>query len=149
MNKKSILLTGIGDRIGGVESFATLILSDLGDKYDFSILAATDKKIAKEDFFSKKCNKIFYLKNIFGPEHFFSRFKVMDNFFKKNKFDVVHINANTLNSYYIAKGARNNNIPVVYHLHNAMPSGLNFLKKSLIIFIAKITRLKLKKNEWY
>lgn len=145
MPKKQILLTGIGDKIGGVESFSTLIIDGMKDDYDFSIFAATDKKIAKENYFKENCKNIFYLKNIFGMKHFFSRFKVMDKFFQENKFDVVHINANTLNAYYIAKEARKNNISVIYHIHNSSPSGFSFLKKKITIIIAHVIRKKLRR----
>lgn len=142
--KKKILLTGIGENMGGIESFATTILDNFSEKYDFSILAATTHTIAKEDYFEQKCKKIFYLPQIFGLRNVIKRPKIIRSFFKHNKFDIVHINATTLNAFYIAQEANRQGSKVVYHIHNFSPSGYRFLPRLLTKILTPYSRFKLK-----
>lgn len=121
---KKILYTGVGHEIGGVERLVKFFASNFNSKYEIHILAACKSNIAYESFFSSNNIKIHYLNNIFGLNSVLQRKKIIENFLNKNQFDIIHINANSLNTVYIAEAAQKvgcNNI--IYHIHNLKPSG--------------------------
>lgn len=142
--KKKILLTGIGSKMGGVESFATTIINGLKNEYDFSLLAATRSDIANEEYFKNLGIKIFHLENIFGIKHAVTRTNTMYNFLKQQNFDIVHINATTLNAVYIAKAARRLNLRVIYHVHNAAPSGYSLLARILTKMLSPYYQMRMR-----
>ncbi|WP_461240814.1 glycosyltransferase [Paucilactobacillus sp. N302-9] len=143
--KKRILLTGVGDKIGGIESFVSLILKNLHDDFDFSILAATENHVAKEDLFHKYNIKVYYVNNIFGMKNVLNRKETMIKFLQMNKFDIIHINATTLNTEFIAEAADCLNIPSVYHVHNASPSGHSKLSKLITSIMSIFFKRRLNK----
>lgn len=120
---KRILLTGVGSEYGGVETFVQQIVQHLGSNYCFSILAATNKKVARESFFKSRGVEVYYLKDIFGITNAFKRYQIVNEFLASHSFDIIHINSNSLNSAYMAKAAFKNNIKVIYQVHNVAPSG--------------------------
>jgi len=141
---KKILMTGIGDKMGGIESFATIIVEGLHDQYDFSFLAATKQKVARQDYFESIGVSVYHLKNIFGIKNAFTRTERIYEFLKENQFDTIHINATTLNAIYMIKAARKLNINVIYHIHNISPSGYGFFAKSITKFLAAYYRFRMR-----
>lgn len=143
--KKKILLTGMGDRLGGIESFATVVVEGLMGKYEFSLLAATEKKIAKQDYFEKKGITVFHLKNIFGLKNAISRKKIFSDFLKEHDFDIIHINATTMNAVYMAEAASKLKIDIIYQIHNTAPSGYSVLARLLTKTLRNYYRFKIKR----
>lgn len=129
--------------MGGVESFASLITESLEAEYSFSFLAATTDHIAKEDFFKDLGIEVYYLKNIFGIKNALRRKGIIKKFLKENDFDIIHINATTLNATYIAQIANNLGIKVIYHIHNTAPSGYGIVARLLTKYLSTLFRHRL------
>lgn len=120
---KRILLTGLGDKLGGTESFLKVLVDGLSKEYQFSILAATNAPYVMQDFFESRQIEVHQLEGIFGIKSVFQRGRILDSFFSEHQFDIVHINANTINAVYIAKAATRAGCRVIFQIHNAQPSG--------------------------
>lgn len=128
---KKILLTGLGDKLGGTESFLRVLVDGLGGEYEFSVLAATNRQFAMADFLASHHVPVYQLHGIFGLKSALRRGKVLDRFFANHSFDLVHVNANTINAAYIARAAVRAGIHVVFQIHNAAPSGYSALAQLL------------------
>ena len=130
--------------MGGIESFATVIVEGLRDQYDFSFLAATKQRVARQDYFESIGVSIYHLKNIFGIKNAFTRTRRIYEFLKENQFDTIHINATTLNAIYMIKAAKKLNINVIYHIHNTSPSGYGFFAKSITKLLVAYYRFRMR-----
>ncbi|SON73810.1 glycosyltransferase [Latilactobacillus sakei] len=140
--KKKVLLTGMGNNLGGTESFVHTVIEHLTENCEFSILSIVPiEDVAYLEFLKRNNIQIFYLNNIFGIKNVLKRKKIIEVFLKKNKFDIIHINATTLNTTYMAKAAAELGIKVIYQVHNLKPSGYSSLAKLL----TKVIKLK---NIW-
>lgn len=128
---KKVLLTGLGDKLGGTESFIRVLVEGLAEEYDFSVLAATNQQYAMADFFRARHVSVYQLHGIFGLKSTLSRGKILEKFFQEHHFDVVHVNANTINAAYIARAAVDAGIKVIFQIHNATPSGYSGLARIL------------------
>lgn len=143
---KKILLTGLGDRLGGTESFLRVLIQGLRDDYDFSILAATTKPYALKAFLDRNNVSVYQLDNIFGLKHVLTRQKTLEAFFTAHHFDIVHVNANTLNATYIARAAEKSGAKVVFQIHNAQASGYSRLARILTVLNRPRQRAYLSKS---
>ncbi|WP_179395687.1 glycosyltransferase [Lacticaseibacillus absianus] len=139
---KKVLLTGLGDKLGGTESFLRVLITALSQEYDFSILAATSGDYAMKSFLSDRKISVYQLGNIFGLKNVLRRGAVLDAFFSEHHFDIVHINATTLNATYIAKAATRSGARVIFQIHNAQPSGYSALARLL-------TQVNKPAQRWY
>lgn len=143
---KKILYTGVGHEIGGVELLVKQIVAKNLKKYEIHILAATDQQVAFEKYFLDNDVRIHYLKNIFGLKSALRRKFILRNFFDSEQFDIIHINANSLNASYMAKIATNVGCKkIIYHVHNVEPSGQKFLIKLLTKLLMGFNRKRLRK----
>lgn len=142
---KKILLTGVGANMGGIETFVHTLVKELHNKANFVVLAASKTEVAEADFFKKYDVKVVYLKNIFGFKSILKRPRIIESFLLKEKFDIVHINATSLNAAYIAKRADKLGIKVIYQVHNYSPSGYGVVARNLTTLLAKNNRATLKK----
>ncbi|MGY4789719.1 glycosyltransferase [Pediococcus pentosaceus] len=142
---KKILLTGVGANMGGTETFVQTLVKELHHNANFVVLAASKTEVAEADFFKKYNVRVVYLKNIFGFKSILKRPRIIESFLLKEKFDIVHINATSLNAAYIAKKADKLGVKVIYQVHNYSPSGYGVVAKSLTTLLAKNNRSILKK----
>ena len=105
---------------GGTEAvvlnyFANIDKSQI--MFDFLVIWG-EKKGFYEDFLLSKGCKIFKMKN--PPNKFSAHGKELKDFFKSNKYDIVHSHAMSALRYRVAKAAKKNGVnTVIYHSHNS------------------------------
>lgn len=105
---------------GGTEAvvlnyFANIDKSQI--MFDFLVIWG-EKKGFYEDFLLSKGCKIFKMKN--PPNKFSAHGKELKDFFKSNKYDIVHIHAMSALRYRVAKAAKKNGVnTVIYHSHSS------------------------------
>lgn len=117
---------------GGTEAVVLNYFSNMEkDKiaYDFLVIWG-EKKGFYEDFLISKGCKIFKMKN--PPSKFFAHGKELKEFFKREKYDVVHIHAMSALRYRVAKAAKKSGVKtVIYHSHSSSNEKHLFFHKLL------------------
>ena len=115
---------------GGTEKFIFNNLKELEKEnmFSFSILVLGNYEEKLKMQLEDSGIKVF-LKDKIQFENSLHLLKELTNFFKEEKFDIVHTHINYANSY-ISKAAKNAKIPlVISHAHSIVKSNNNFLKK--------------------
>ena len=107
---------------GGIQIFLMNVLRNIDrNKIKFTFLIHQEEKGLYEDEIEKLGCKIHRIKGIRELGHFGYN-KELDNFFNKNKFDIVHSHYNQISSS-ILKSAKKNGMEVrVAHSHTAYPN---------------------------
>lgn len=91
MNKIKVLQVGMTSGVGGVESFMVNILENIDkNKFDIEFLMHQEPNEKYNEIFKKNNTKIHYINGI--KNGIFNYLKSIKNFYKKNKYDVVHLN---------------------------------------------------------
>lgn len=114
--KKKVLLVGLTNGVGGVETFIINIIKYIDyQKFDVECLVHQDIDITyQEDLKNVKINKIIGIKK--NPLKFI---KDVINFYKNNQYDIVHLNECTsLFFIYVFPVLFNKKINFIVHSHN-------------------------------
>ncbi|GKT02773.1 glycosyltransferase [Furfurilactobacillus entadae] len=143
---KKVLLTGMGHQLGGTESFIDTLIDNNKDNIEWAILSATNDTVVKESHWNAFNIPVYKLKNIFGLKNALRRSKIFSEFLRGHNFDVLHINATTLNTVYMARAALKQGVSVVYQVHNTAPSGYSYFEKLLTSINKNIARYYLLKH---
>ncbi len=117
---------------GGTEAVVLNYLANMdADKIIFDFLVIWgEKKGYYEDFLLSKGCKIFKMQN--PPNKFFAHGSELRQFFKREKYDIVHIHAMSALRYRVAKAAKMNGVKtVIYHSHNSSNDNHLFIHKAL------------------
>lgn len=116
---KKILLFGATPFQGGIETFIMNICKVMNYDNEIYIYNFSNQKIAYQDILTKKFGvKVLQVANVGGKLGHFSRKIQYKQFFKKFKFDIVHVNANSPSNYDFALAALTSGAKVIYHSHN-------------------------------
>lgn len=133
---------------GGIETFVLNLCKVIHETADIFLYNFSDSPLAYTDKLKKEYNaKIFNIvapTNILG--HYVRKFQY-DIFFKKNKFDVVHINANSPSNYDFAEAALKSGAKVIYHSHNDNSETFSLMKSNgkLLKIVRNFQKYKLGK----
>lgn len=116
---RKVLIIGPTEYQGGIESFSKRLIKELSGDFSFSLLQFRDEKIVDSEYYENTLKipiyKVVIPQGIKGK---LKRRKIAMGFFKDNKFDVVHINTNSPDTYYWAQAAIKFGIRVIYQSHN-------------------------------
>lgn len=147
---KKILIIGMTSNQGGVETFVINLISNLTKKqdYEFYILDTTGMGIAYKDEFLNLGVKIIKKDYPKGRLAIFRRNLLAKSIFQQNKFDIVHIQANNLNTVYWAKHALKFNVEkVIFHSHNSMLGSVPKIKKQVLKILMPFQKNFLRIND--
>lgn len=143
---QKILIFGATPSQGGIETFILNICKTINKDKKIYIYKFSDEKIAYQDTFIHDYNvEILNKPNPGGLVGHFYRKVQYRSFFKKNQFDVVHINANSPSNYDFAKQAVKSGAKVIYHSHNDSAESFVINQKfvKLIAFVRGLQRKQL------
>lgn len=105
---------------GGTEAVVLNYLANMEEDkiiFDFLVIWGENKGYY-EDFLRLKGCKIFKMQN--PPNKFFAHGKELRQFFKQEKYDIVHIHAMSALRYRVAKAAKKCGVKtVIYHSHSS------------------------------
>lgn len=129
--KKKVLLVGLTNGVGGVETFLVNIIKNIDiNKFDIECLVHQDvNEKYQDDLKNIKINRIVGIKK--NP---FKFLKEIISFYKNNNFDVVHLNQCTsLFFVYVFPILFDKKVKFIVHSHNG--NGNNKLLHKLLSFI--------------
>lgn len=147
---KKVLIFGMTPAQGGIETFVLNLCNVIQDTADVFLYNFSNSPLAYTNELKQKYNvEIFDVvapTNIMG--HFVRKFQY-NSFFKKHKFDIVHINANSPSNYDFAKSALKSGARVIYHSHNDNSETFSLMKSNgkLLKFVREYQKNKLEKMD--
>lgn len=147
---RKVLIFGMTPAQGGIETFVLNLCNVIQDTADVFLYNFSDSPLAYTNELKQKYNvEIFDVvapTNIMG--HFVRKFQY-HSFFKKHKFDIVHINANSPSNYDFAKAALKSGARVIYHSHNDNSETFSLMKSNgkLLKFVRDYQKNKLEKMD--
>lgn len=147
---KNVLLIGMNDEHGGVESFIREVQNEFeGEKLHFYILNRYRNKGMSDydDILNNTSSEI--IDCFEGKYRYITRYSCARKFFTKNNFfDIVHVNALTLNSIFWIKAAQKSGIKkVIMHSHIDNIDYSSKIKKWLSTFLYKKNVVYLKNHK--
>ena len=139
---KKILVIGMSDNIGGVETYFHNYYRHMDlKKYHFDFVTVCNS-IAFDDEYRKNGSKIFKLPNF--TRHPVAYYNKMRKIMHNGKYDVVHINMLSAANILPVKSAERENIPsVILHSHSSS-APKSFLKR----FLHRCNKKYLSKNSF-
>ncbi|KGH57478.1 hypothetical protein AO499_08735 [Oenococcus oeni] len=146
IEKKNILIFGATSNHGGVESFVENLITVFHEKYNFSILRFEDKNFYHQTELIQNFGISTFCLKLYGS--FFDRifYPLRANiFFKKNHFDIVHINANSPFHFFIARAAIRGGAKVIYESHNSFFNSAYYHGKIVNLLLPYIRRIQKRK----
>lgn len=113
-----VLVVGLDTHLGGIETYILKICSNIDrNRFDFGFLAYDDEKPCFFDELSQFGFKFYYVRS--RRTSFFGNIKDIRELYKKEHFDIIHDNLNSLTYITpIIEGVRKG-IPVVAISHNS------------------------------
>lgn len=126
-----VLFVGMTPNPGGLETYMINIFSELqGKGFSFSFINIFNKKIAYSNYIVNNGGKIYNIPFKNGIKKYLTRYTIIKHFFNSHHdFDIVHINALTVNQVFWAKAAKRCGIHhIILQSHNS-----NVVYKSKII----------------
>ncbi len=151
---KKILIIGLTNKMGGVETFIrnTTVFSNK-DKYEYYFLVHGSKDCVFSDDINKfygDNNHIFYINSI--KKKPISCFFELVKFYKKNKFDLIHLQTgSTAEVMYVFPFIIFNKIKLISHSHNGKGKSKvtnNFFKPLLNMITSKYLACSLVACDW-
>lgn len=150
--KKKILIWGMSDFPGGIESVITNYLSNFNlDRFQFDFIISGFKKIAYAERIEKMGSRVFYFpKKRKNPYKYYRELK---KFFKNtgNKYDAIWFNSNDLANIDCLKLAKKVGIKTrIIHSHNSRitGTGLNAIRKKVFHQINKQNIVNIATDYW-
>lgn len=145
MDKIKILYTGLSHNIGGIETYIYNLYKNIDkEKFEISMLAFKNEKIAFEDEYKKNHVKIYRIEK--RTKNYFKYLKDLKQLFKNNSFDYIHNNIMSYSAFEIIKYAcKYSEAKVIVHSHAAGFQANSSQHKT--IFLDKIGRKALKKYQ--
>lgn len=143
-----VLIFGATPAQGGIETFVLNICKVMQGLADIYLYNFSDQPLAYDDIFTKKYNiKILDVVTPSSRLGHFTRKAQYKNFFKENRFDIVHINANSPSNYDFAAAAIKTGAKVIYHSHNdnAESFVINKNSQTIIHYVRKFQKKRLAK----
>ena len=136
MKKIRILITGISNNLGGIETFVYNFYKNIDkEKYEISFLVDKTYKVAFFDEYKKDGCKFFYVEN--RKKNYFKYLKDLKKIYTKNQFDIVHINVMSYSLFEkIVYACKYSNAKVIVHSHS-MGYEKGYYKTRFIHFIGK------------
>lgn len=126
----NILVNGLTRTFGGIESlfYAILQYADK-DKYHFDFLCF-ENVAARKDEFEKLGSNVYFIPR---PGKDYKGYKKgLENVFKKNKYDIYHVNLTRYKPDYDIKVAKRNGCKIIIHSHL---TGINKSEKPIYTFM--------------
>ncbi len=119
MNKViRILYYGLDTHLGGIETYLLSVVKNLGtEKYSFSFLSFDDKKPYFYEELTKLGCSFYFIRS--RRKSFLGNKRDLFNLFKREHFDIVHCNLNSLTYITPILIALRFGIKVIAHSHNA------------------------------
>lgn len=145
-----VLIFGMTPAQGGIETFVLNLCNVIQDTADVFLYNFSDSPLAYTNELKQKYNAKIY--DVVAPTNIMGHFvrKIQYNsFFKKHKFDIVHINANSPSNYDFAKAALKSGAKVIYHSHNDNSETFSLMKNNskLLKFVRNYQKNKLGKMD--
>lgn len=143
-----VLIFGATPAQGGIETFVLNICKVMQGLADIYLYNFSNQPLAYDDIFTKKYNiKILDVVTPNSRLGHFTRKAQYKNFFKENRFDIVHINANSPSNYDFAAAAIKTGAKVIYHSHNdnAESFVINKNSQTIIHYVRKFQKKRLAK----
>lgn len=143
-----VLFIGMNNQHGGVETFSRNVQKELeGKEFHFSFLNRFKNNGMSDYEEIKSTNSEIY--DVYeGKFRYLTRYHNAKRFFKKNNdFDVVHLNALTLNSIFWLRAAKKYKVKkLIIHSHIDYIKYNSFLKKIIASVLFNINKAYLKNN---
>ena len=119
MKKIKILITGISQNLGGIETFVYNLYKSLDkQKYEISFLVDKNLKVVYYDEYKKDGCKFFYTEN--RKKNYFKYLSGLKEIYTKNQFDIIHINVVSYSLFErILYACKYSNAKVIVHSHHA------------------------------
>lgn len=118
---RKILIEGMSENLGGVETFIHLLFCTLKDSWKIDFITVNDKIPFEEEFLSQGCK----IHRITPRYKSVKQFRIdIDRVFAENKYDVFWANKTTLSSSYSVISARKYEVKkVILHSHQSKNMG--------------------------
>jgi glycosyltransferase involved in cell wall biosynthesis len=123
-----IIHFGVGENYGGIENYVFDLFKEAYKSNIIFDFLVTNKNIAYNDFYIEKGSKISYVTP--RSKNFLSNIFEVENFFKKNHYDILHVHLNNFSYIQPILSAIKNKCKVIIHSRssNVKQGGLtNFL----------------------
>ena len=117
-NKIKILIEGISQNIGGIETFVYNLYKNMDkSKYEICFLVDGQTKIAYYDEYQKDGCRFFYTEN--RKKNYFKYLKDLKNIYTNNEFDIIHINVMSYSLFErIVYACKYSNAKIIVHTHS-------------------------------
>nr|WP_263431573.1 glycosyltransferase [Leuconostoc gelidum] len=135
---------------GGIETFVLNVVSSLSKKhkFEFYVLDTTNSEIAYLSSLEKLGVHVIRKHYPVGKLAVLKRKKLAKEVFKEFSFDIIHIQANNLNTVFWVKEAINfSHGKIIFHSHNSTLGGVNGLKKYVLKLLMPIQKKILRKYD--
>ena len=120
---KKILVIGMSDTLGGVETYIYNLIKMIDKKkftFDFLVIGQDNKSVFEKeinDILGNDKNHFYYSPNL--KKHYVETQKWLTQFYKKNQYDIIYLNTCTAARIsYCVKGLKNNRTKLITHSHN-------------------------------
>ncbi|MBZ6010606.1 glycosyltransferase [Leuconostoc gelidum] len=147
---KKVLIIGMTSNQGGIETFVLNVVSSLSKKhkFEFYVLDTTNSEIAYLSSLEKLGVHVIRKHYPVGKLAVLKRKKLAKEVFKEFSFDIIHIQANNLNTVFWVKEAINfSHGKIIFHSHNSTLGGVNGLKKYVLKLLMPIQKKILRKYD--
>lgn len=137
MKRKKILIYGLTSMIGGVETYIINLVQNIDKtKFEIDFLVQDEIEGINKEKIKDSYNNIHFVENY--KKHPIKAFKTLKKIYKKNKYDVIHLNISTASScmYALPSKFYSKNTKILIHSHNG---GTN--NKLQHFFFRKILRI--------
>lgn len=123
---KKILVIGMTKNHGGIESFILNMYKEINkNNFKIDFINMYDDEIVGYDLFNQGKSNIFNVSNEYKRP--LKCYKELNKILANNKYDIVHINKNSICSPIILAAVKNAKVPVrIIHSHNTQSTGGSF-----------------------
>ena len=118
MNKIRILIEGISQNLGGIETFVYNLYKNIDkNKYEISFLIDKKFRIVYYDEYKKDGCKFFYTEN--RRKNYLKYLKDLKEIYSNNQFDIIHINVTSYSLFErITYACKYSKAKIIVHSHN-------------------------------
>lgn len=149
MDKIKILYYGLSPNLGGIETYLKKIFDNI-DRNEFEICFLKSlHKVCFEDYFKSKGGRFYTIST--SRKNIFQHIIELNKLLSEKKFDIIHVNLNTLSSAELIYVSLRYNYRVIVHSRSSAKTGslLSFLLHSINRFFLKnagIERIAVSEN---
>lgn len=116
---KRIVVVGMSENPGGIETYLVNFLMAMKAKYNISFVNMhPSKDLAYQKIILSQGGSVFMAKGGYSLKSYINRTRTAKKILKRLNADIVYVNALTVNDAYWVMAAKKLGIPAVYHSHN-------------------------------